>query len=129
VIKFQLLLISSKLASQYIFQSIIVNQTSIIIVLSLIFSNFNNQGCPTAQITISADFVYFEILGVLELQLIKVAQAFISITPSGFQTILLLQTTTTSFHDKLISNSSKIHITQYGVQGAKPSLSQIKTFH
>jgi hypothetical protein len=93
------LFISSKLASQNIFQSIIVNQTSITIVFLLIFSSFNKLGCPAAQITISAVFVYFEISGVFELQLITVAQAFINIAVIGFPTILLLQITTTSFPD------------------------------
>jgi len=73
--------------------------------------------------------VNFEISGVFELQLITVAQAFINITATGFQTILLLQITTISFQAKSIFNSSNIHITQYGVQGAKPVLSQTKTFH
>jgi len=112
VMRFQFSLISSNSASQYIFRSMIVNHTSITIVLSLIFSSFNNQGTQAAHMTISAVFVNLLISGVFELQLITVVQAFISITTSGLPTILLFQITTTSFHCNSIFQSSNISITQ-----------------
>ena len=61
VIRFQFSLISSNSASQYIFQPIIVNHTSITIVFLLIFSSFSSQGTQAAHTTIS-DMLFTAVL-------------------------------------------------------------------
>jgi len=129
VILFQLLFIFSKSASQYIFQSITVNHTSIIIVLSEIISFFINKGTQVAVITISALFVYLLIFGVLLLHIVTVASLLIRILAIGSHTILLDQTMTIFFHVISILYLSSNSITQAGVQGNNPELSHITTFH
>jgi hypothetical protein len=129
VILFQVLFISSNFASQCILLSIIVNHTSIIIESFLTISTLSNQGLQAAKITISDLSVKSLIFGVLLLQLITVAQAFISKAVMGFQTILLLQITVIIFQTKFISILLNISIIPAGVQGMNQELSQINAFH
>jgi hypothetical protein len=77
----------------------------------------------------SACFVYLDTSLVLLLQLITVAQAFISSAIIGFHTILLFHITHTSFHDKSIFSDLNISIIHAGVHGTKPDLSHINIFH
>jgi len=64
-------------------------------------------------------------LGVLLLQLITVAHAFIKSAVIGFHTILLFQTTVIIFHSTLILRLLNISIIQAGVQGINQELSHI----
>jgi hypothetical protein len=105
-----------------------VNQTSIIVVPIFTISRRSNIGFPVAMITMSEVDVYFFISGVLLLQIITVAHAFISKAASGFHTILLLPTITTCFPATFSQITSSIYITPAGVHGAKPESSHIKTF-
>jgi hypothetical protein len=116
-------------ASQYIFQSITVNHTSIIIVSFFSIFSFNKPGIQTATTTISEFFVCIVKSLVLLLQLVTVAQAFIKRAVTGFQTILLFQITVTSFQDRSIFSALKISIIHAGVQGTSHELSHIKIFH
>ena len=56
-----------------------------------------SHGEPAATMSISAFFVYSRIFAVVLLQLVTVAQAFMSISAIGFPTILDLPMTTTFF--------------------------------
>jgi hypothetical protein len=58
-----------------------------------------------------------------------VAQAFINKAMVGFQTMLLLQTTQTTFHSKSIFSSLSTSKIPAGVQGTNALWSQTKTFH
>jgi hypothetical protein len=129
VILFQVKSISLVSASHIIFQSTTVNHTSITVVPCFIISTFNIHGFQAATTTMSAILVYFLISLVILLQLITVAQAFISNAVIGFQTILLLHTTHTTFHSKFIFSFSNISIIQAGVHGTNHLLSFIRTFH
>jgi hypothetical protein len=102
VILFQTMFINSVSASQYTFPSITVNHTSITIHQNFIMSTFKSSGFQAATITISEIVVYLLRCFVLLLQLITVAHAFISREVVGFQTILLLQITVTTFDSKFI---------------------------
>ncbi|MDR2411394.1 MAG: hypothetical protein LBD88_02140 [Candidatus Peribacteria bacterium] len=62
------------------------------------------------------------------LQAKTVAQAFISREIIGFQTILLLQITHTTFHSKFIFCSFNNSINPAGVQGTNQLKSQSNTF-
>jgi hypothetical protein len=126
---FQFASISLKQASPCIFQSIIVNQTSIIIASFLTIFFVNNHGFQAARITISDFFVNSSIEGVLLLQLITVAQAFISNAAIGFHTILLLPIIVTIFQLTFSHISFNISIIQAGVQGTNQESFQINTFH
>jgi hypothetical protein len=105
-----------------------VNQTSIIVVPIFTISRRSNIGFHVAMITMSELDVYLFISGVLLLQTITVAPAFISKAARGFHTILLLPTITTCFPTTSSQITSSIYITQAGVQGAKPESSHIKIF-
>jgi len=89
-------------ASQYIFPSETVNQTSIIVAQTFIISTLSIFGTQVAIIIISAIVVNFLKFFVLLLQLITVAQAFISREVIGFQTMLLFPITQATFHSKFI---------------------------
>jgi hypothetical protein len=93
-----------------------------------IFS-FNSHGFQVATTTISAFFVKLLKSGVLLLQLITVAQAFINKAVIGFQTILLLHITHTTFQTKSIYSDSNIFIIHAGVHGTNHELSHINIFH
>jgi hypothetical protein len=106
-----------------------VNHTSIIILHFLSILSFNSHGCHAAAITISASLVYLDKFIVLLLQLITVAHTFISKAVIGFQTILLLPITHTTFQTKSINSDLKISIIHAGVHGINHELSHIRIFH
>jgi hypothetical protein len=97
VISFPFFIIFSKSQSPYILSSITLNHTSKIIAFGCIFSTVRNFGFHIAVIIISAFFVKTSIFFVFELQIVTVAEAFISKFAIGFPTILLLPIITTFF--------------------------------
>ncbi len=80
-----------------------LDPTSITIDPSFTISLVRNFGDQIATIMISAFFVISERFSVFELQVVTVAQAFISIRLIGFPTIFERPRTTTFFPETLIS--------------------------
>jgi hypothetical protein len=115
-------------ASHSIFQLVIVNHTSKTIAQTFIIFTFRRLGCQVATMIISACVVNFSKFLVLLLQAKIVAQAFINREIIGFQTILLLQITHTTFHSKATFCSLNSSINPAGVHGTNQLKSQSNTF-